>query len=767
MRLRRLAIGIGVGIVFVAVLGLILVPTLGPWIVRTRVLPRLGERLGRTVQADHIVCGYHQLHLYGVTVAGPDDAPGAPLVHIDQIDVDYDPLRSLVGPLQVGVARITHPVISLVRYPDGHDNVSDLIARLRTPSQNGATAHGVRPSRILVDLGVVTVDDQADGLQASVGEVDADVVRGEDGDSTAHLANVAARVVKGPQAAADSMDVTFRLAQGGHGLDGLPVVQIHGGSVSLLRSLALTGIEGGINPDPQTGHAGIALSGGYDNAPVQLWHAQGWVDPIGRAGALDVSAQRFTLDRIAPFLSGTLVLRPQDTSIDSDLSLAYSAGKLTYDGHLDVSGLNLFQTMIAPVPIPGLSFSTTIHGAVDLAARTLTLDQAELRLGELTIDLQGSVHKMAAASQPASAAASQLLAVAPPDDQPSSSPTYLPGWLRTLSFDAHVTVPPVACQTLVTSLPGVIVPYLRGFVLSGSFKADIDLSIDFSNLDALTLDGDVGIWGCHVQKAPKRMDATRLLTTFEQHVESEPGQDLAFLVGPENPDYASYADISPYMVDAVLTTEDGSFFRNKGFNGEEFANALRTDLEAGHFAYGASSITMQTVKNVLLSHDKTLSRKLQELFLTWYITGALPKERILEIYLNVIEFGPGIYGVGPAAERYFGKAPKDLTPVEAAFLASILPSPKRYYSYYCKGALPSYWDSWVHRIVSIMHDRGHITQDEYDTYKDEPFAFATTVADQQACLSDIDRMEKAITKDTADEVTAWRKRALGQAEAPP
>jgi membrane peptidoglycan carboxypeptidase len=122
---------------------------------------------------------------------------------------------------------------------------------------------------------------------------------------------------------------------------------------------------------------------------------------------------------------------------------------------------------------------------------------------------------------------------------------------------------------------------------------------------------------------------------------------------------------------------------------------------------------MQMVKNLLLSKEKTLSRKLQELFLVWYLEQVLPKERILELYLNAIEFGPRLYGIGPAAQHYFGKAASDITPIEAAFFSSILPSPKRRYVHYCHGALSPAWEKYLRRILTRMYERSRLTEEEY------------------------------------------------------
>ena len=158
------------------------------------------------------------------------------------------------------------------------------------------------------------------------------------------------------------------------------------------------------------------------------------------------------------------------------------------------------------------------------------------------------------------------------------------------------------------------------------------------------------------------------------------------VVGPDNPDFVPYDEISPYLVGSIMTTEDNGFFKHHGWVSSEFKSALRRNLQRGGFRLGASSITMQMVKNVLLTKEKTLSRKLQELFLVWYLEQNLPKERILELYFNAIEFGPRIYGIGAATRHYFGKKPSELTPLEAAFFSSILPSPKRRYVQYCHGA---------------------------------------------------------------------------------
>jgi membrane peptidoglycan carboxypeptidase len=198
---------------------------------------------------------------------------------------------------------------------------------------------------------------------------------------------------------------------------------------------------------------------------------------------------------------------------------------------------------------------------------------------------------------------------------------------------------------------------------------------------------------------------------------------MKFIVGPENPDFVQYENISPYLIASIMTTEDNGFFKHRGWLSSEFKNALRKNLQRGGFRGGASTITMQMVKNVLLSHEKTLSRKLQELFLVWYLEQEIPKERILELYFNAIEFGPRIYGIGRAAHHYFGKSAADLTPLEGAFFSSILPSPKRRYVQFCHGSLLPQWDKYVRRILAKVYERGRISEEEHAAMAEEKLVF--------------------------------------------
>jgi membrane peptidoglycan carboxypeptidase len=163
---------------------------------------------------------------------------------------------------------------------------------------------------------------------------------------------------------------------------------------------------------------------------------------------------------------------------------------------------------------------------------------------------------------------------------------------------------------------------------------------------------------------------------------------------------------------AVLTTEDGAFFHHRGFNHGAIKNSLIANLKARRFVRGASTISMQTAKNLFLTRDKTLGRKLEELILTDYLEQNFTKAEILEVYLNIIEFGPNVYGIVDAAEHYFGRKPEELNLAECLFLASVLPRPVGFHKLYEKGELSEAWMKNLHTLMEIAFKNGKISESE-------------------------------------------------------
>jgi monofunctional biosynthetic peptidoglycan transglycosylase len=140
----------------------------------------------------------------------------------------------------------------------------------------------------------------------------------------------------------------------------------------------------------------------------------------------------------------------------------------------------------------------------------------------------------------------------------------------------------------------------------------------------------------------------------------------------------SLSVVPKYLIRAVILAEDARFYEHSGFDLIAFKEAMNYNLAEGRLALGASTISQQTVKNLFLSRSRNPLRKWHELVLTWGMERNLKKRRILELYLNIAEFGPGIYGVQAAAQAYFGTPVEALTVDQAARLAATLPSPERH-----------------------------------------------------------------------------------------
>jgi monofunctional biosynthetic peptidoglycan transglycosylase len=168
--------------------------------------------------------------------------------------------------------------------------------------------------------------------------------------------------------------------------------------------------------------------------------------------------------------------------------------------------------------------------------------------------------------------------------------------------------------------------------------------------------------------------------------------------------------VSPYLIKAVLISEDDKFWKHEGFDYDAIKKAIEKDIKAKKFKVGGSTISQQVTKNLYLSPSKNPIRKLIEFILTWRLERTLTKKRILEIYLNIAEWGDkGIFGIEMAAQHYYGKHAYDLNPKESARLAAVLPNPRIYNPL----SNSKYIINRSNLIYSIMLKRGIIAP-EYD-----------------------------------------------------
>lgn len=335
------------------------------------------------------------------------------------------------------------------------------------------------------------------------------------------------------------------------------------------------------------------------------------------------------------------------------LSPAEGDGRYVVDGDLAVQDFGLQHPGLAREPVDGLTASLEGRVTVDLAAHRVSSPGIHASVNGIRFTLGGSLERAAGYT----------------------------------ALDASLQIPQIDCDTPRTALPANVVGPLRGFTFAGTLAADARVRVDTRRLGETVLDFHVDDH-CLVSQAGFEANLQRFSRPFVQRAQEPGGVVRAFITGPGSPAWVPLPSISPYVLAAVVTREDGGFYRHRGFSPDEVRGALVRNLALGRFAFGASTLSMQLVKNVFLAREKTLVRKLQEVALTWWLERSLDKNAILELYLNVVEFGPGIYGIGPAARFFFGVEPHDLTILQAAYLATLLPAPVPRFAYFQRGSVP-------------------------------------------------------------------------------
>ncbi|MVN78899.1 penicillin-binding protein [Hymenobacter sp. HMF4947] len=281
------------------------------------------------------------------------------------------------------------------------------------------------------------------------------------------------------------------------------------------------------------------------------------------------------------------------------------------------------------------------------------------------------------------------------------------------------------------SLPEGMFDVVAGTAGTGTLTYHLNADVNLAQVDSLHLkssltpskDFSITHFGAE--------DLSMLERDFPFTAYNDKGDSLrTFKVGPSNPDFTSFADVSHYMPAVIQTTEDPQFFRHHGFMEKAFVNAAIEDIKEKRFARGGSTLSMQLVKNVFLNRQKTVGRKAEEMLIVWLIENwlvqrahTLTKERMFEIYLNIVEWGPtkykwpsgkrGVYGIKEAALFYYGKRPSELNLDECIYLASIIPKPKYYrQSFNSYGGLRATTRWYFKFIADIMENKGLISNGE-------------------------------------------------------
>jgi Membrane carboxypeptidase (penicillin-binding protein) len=358
-----------------------------------------------------------------------------------------------------------------------------------------------------------------------------------------------------------------------------------------------------------------------------------------------------------------------------------------------------FQSNEAMLKISGNIFGATLNSP-RLAQETVIIDsmkgEAKVTLGKDYLEVDSS------SSFSLNKLATKFYARYQPGNRPVA--------------DLKISTGDFPAENLFSSLPEGLFNNLSGIMVSGMLNFRLVTHINMAQLDSLTFSSNLSSQKFKILKYG-RADLSRMNDNFEYTAYNHGIPVKTFMIGSENSDYRSLDQISNNLKNAILTSEDGSFFWHRGFNEEAIRGAIIADLKKGGFAKGGSTISMQLVKNVYLNQNKNIARKLEEILIVWLIENnhLVSKERMFETYLNIIEWGPKIYGAQEAAKFYFNKDANNLSLSEAIFMAGVIPRPRTYAHFLDSTGHPRPFVEDYYRLVKkFMLRRGQITQEEYD-----------------------------------------------------
>lgn len=268
------------------------------------------------------------------------------------------------------------------------------------------------------------------------------------------------------------------------------------------------------------------------------------------------------------------------------------------------------------------------------------------------------------------------------------------------------SLPEFSVGNALNAVPKSFYPDLKDLKVTGRIAGKFYFYIDMERPRSLDYRFEGKYEPIKILSLGSKIKVNTLKLPFRHIVRTPEGEKITFMVGEDNPHYVSFEDVPPSLISAVITAEDAGFFSHKGFSQRSIRDAFIENLEAGRIVRGASTISMQVAKNLFLTRERTFSRKFEETFITMELEQNLSKERIMEIYLNIIEWGDGIYGIGKASHFYFRKTPQELKPVEAAFLASIIARPGNDWEPDPLSTISEGWWKYMRVILCKMYERG-------------------------------------------------------------
>lgn len=426
-------------------------------------------------------------------------------------------------------------------------------------------------------------------------------------------------------------------------------------------------------------HSEISIT---EDTLTQLWDIKGEINPSARRLFANIRAPRLTV----PYIHRRFGAEVQFDSLTFSLSQEKADGKLSrLTGQSEVSGLQIYHRRLSPETID------LDHGKLDfhlnITPQAVELDStSQIRFNALTFHPHLKAERVRLDN------------------------TGKKGW----HFTASVHKPWFPAEELFSSLPKGLFGNLEDIRVSGQLAYQFLLDVDFSQLDSLKLESELKEKDFRILNYGKT-NLGKMSEEFE-YTAYENGEPVrSFPIGLSWEHFTPLDSIPQRLQMSVMQSEDGAFFYHRGFLPDAMREALTYDLQEHRFARGGSTISMQLIKNVFLNRNKNIARKLEEALIVWLIETKhlTSKERMFEVYLNIAEWGPMIYGIGEAADFYFGKRPSQLSLEECIFLASIIPKPKHWRNSFTEeGTLKENQEGYFRLIAGRLAKKGIISEEE-------------------------------------------------------
>lgn len=364
---------------------------------------------------------------------------------------------------------------------------------------------------------------------------------------------------------------------------------------------------------------------------------------------------------------------------DFTVEVSPQGPRVAVEGRVELSQLYVDEPRLASVPFGPLRLSQTVKLDAQPTPLAIHLEKWEGKLGD---------------------APYQLLARL--DEQETA-----------LNLDVVLTLAQTPYQALLEAVPPKLVPALEGVKLGGTLDLKLTLNGDLRMPEGMNADYTADFSRLALETPSLPLRGPEPLKGFVYRPYNKDGVERELEVGRSAPGWVSIDQLPGHLVNSLLLSEDSAFFQHEGFDAKGLAFALKTNLKAGKPLRGGSTITQQLAKNLFLSRERTLVRKLQEAVLAYQLEKVLTKRQILEYYFNIIEWGPGFYGIGRAAQHYFGKHPSQLSIKEGAYLCTVIPNPLRYHGFFDRNELSVYWGNNLQALLNRLRAFERISEEEY------------------------------------------------------